>query len=268
MLHRNRLTFTAHRIAKFGLPVFTVTSVAVAGLIRMPAKPEWGSSYAWIKSAADLQGWWLIIVASLLAAFCAWVQKRVGAPETWEILHSLLNGIRDHVFSQPEMPDYHRVTLFQSRWHKNRRDIFGLCRRIAGSPKKWLVPVVRSGHTSQETTTCFQIGDADAACQGVAGQAWFRNQMVSVSDLPDLAADASQTQIEAYASRTFVDAAKIQAKRPHARSLLAVPLLLKGELWGVLVFDSRNPARIDGTTVGTLFKMLSTHLSDIIEKIL
>jgi len=103
---------------------------------------------------------------------------------------------------------------------------------------------------TRNTDTVFRAAEPDKL-EGVAGQAWARNAIVSIANLPDLESIGNQDQelqaklIEEYAAGTSVTTEwvrkRLKAKRPMARSFCGLPVECNGTMWGVLVIDSRNP---------------------------
>ena len=271
MMHRNRVSYSVHRVARRASPWLTGFCAIEPCLAKLPAKPTLGVIYEFTRWQAEQYGWWLIASAGCLLTACAIVQKSLGSPAVWETLHALLCGTQAMVFPQEQytVANYHRVTLFRGQAYRGKGDLVGLFCGFFTNRIRWLVPIVRSGHTDQNTRTRFSVGDSEEECHGIAGRAWFQDQMVSASGLPDL--NDHQTgdeQFRQYAEWTGVPEEELRRKRPRQRSLLAVPVKMKGELWGVLVFDSRDSAPINRANVGNLCKMLTGHLGTMIERVL
>lgn len=277
MLHRGRLSYAAYGVAK-RLAWWLVLFIAVeSGLTKLPIKdmsswqvPWLVDLYSFVQWQATTHGWWLILAATAGVTISLQFQRMIGSPEVWDVLHALLSSTQGLVFAGPgyEVADYHRVTLFRTRCYRNKADVIGLFRQLFQCKPRYLVPIVRSGHTSQKTKAYFSIGDGEHDCMGVAGQCWFRDQIVSCWNLPDLHSDPSEANIAAYARDSFAHADLIRCRLPAARAILAAPIQIRQEHWGVLVFDSRNPAQINQTNVDKLCGMLTGHLGKMIEKIL
>lgn len=270
MLHRSRLSYALYYATK-RIASWLVVFVGIeSGLSRLPQKDNLGWFYSFLQWQANEHAWWLILASTAIIGACIHSQKLIGSPEVWDVLHALLCGTQSLVFGNVgyEVIDYHRVTLFRCRCYRNKLDIFGMIRQLFQCKPRWLVPVIRSGHTSQKTKAYFSIGGSESECLGVAGKCWFRNQIVSVWNLPDLHNGLTETKILEYARDSYAYPELIKNRLPRARSILAVPVQLKQELWGVLVFDSRNPDQINRTNVDKLCGMLTGHLGKMIEKIL
>jgi hypothetical protein len=272
MLHRKPLKFSLYWWARLFFWIFSGLNVVAAGLAKLPVRPDYGALYAILQKFCESNAWWAVILATTGIAVTSWILKSVGSPETWDVLHDLLDGLQTTVFRGAEysVPDEHKVTIFKA---------VGACshdpawRHVLAPvlPKKsrWLEPVVRSGHTSQDTKTCFEIFDDASKCLGVAGQAWARGQVVAVAGLPDVTGATTEPysrEIKAYAKDGFVTTQWVKEKKPKSRALLAIPILVRGEPWGVLVFDSRNPQKIRYDEVEEMFRVVSRHLNTLITK--
>jgi hypothetical protein len=271
VLHRKRLTYFLYRGSKRMSGWLIVFIGIESGLAKLPEKQApVAAIYHFLQWQATEYAWWLIVLASLLVGLCLQTQKACGSSEVWDVLHSLLCGTQRLVFAGGgrSVGDFHRVTLFHARCYRNKWDICGMIAEAFQGRPRWLVPVARSGHTSQDTTTAFRIGDSDEECAGIAGQCWFRKQNVSASALPDLYTNSRDKDFRTYAKQTHVTPEALKEKPPHARSFLAYPIQVKGELWGAMVFDSRSPDPIDQTCVDQTCELISNHIGNLIEKIL
>lgn len=246
-------------------------NVVAAILSKLPARPSSGPVYAAIRDFGEANSWWLIILATSIIAFTSLLKKSIGPPDTWDTLHELMDSLHAVVFNGENyaVPDEHKVTIFKAVptcVHDSKlRRIFGRASKRA----RWLVPVVRSGHTSQDTRTCFKLDDAGEKCEGVAGQVWARGKVVAVSDLPDVSGTTSppsKNEINRYADATYVTNKRIKEKIPKSRALLGLPIMVRGQPWGVLVFDSRNPQRIQYDEMEHMFRVVLKHLNQLISK--
>lgn len=198
-----------------------------------------------------------IICAIVIACF---VYRRLGNPWVWEKIQFILDEYQDKAFNKEpgDATDHHRVTLFE---HK-KNCIF----RKHWSSEKWynpsgekpmissyLVPVKRSGHISQNSTTCFYVSDNSDDCESVAAKAWSSNQTVIKTDLPLINTRTVQRDLKSYATDTYTDIKMLQkwasAKKQMPRSIAAVPVMVSGEIWGVIVLDSRLPNGVTGDSV-------------------
>lgn len=202
---------------------------------------------AWPATAvAFMQAWaWLVTPGVLLAIpLLDWVRRLNGDPKVWRIVHDVLDAFRDKVIDSDPNDEIHqhRVTLFRhSGW------AFVL-RRWPWSG--WLVPVERSGHTTQKTDIIFRAPDDADHAEGIAGLTWSRNKVVYVEDLPDLSSDGSEAAIELYALRSHMSPSLVRQRRPRARSLCGIPVEVNGQLWGAIVVDSRHPKLLEAELRG------------------
>lgn len=225
------------------------------------------------------EAWWLLILLSVVAGTSKLICTYIGEPWAWETVQTTLEELQSHAFKQNTDPlHHHRVTLF-----KHERCRFRICfgqwrhkfwpwGRRRGPCSGWLVPVARTGHTTQKTKTVFLAPDDADAAEGIAGQAWNRSVMIPVSGLPDLNAERTEANISDYASRTWLSRELVKQRihmgLPTARSYLGIPIEVKGRKWGVLVLDSRDPNGIKlpkGLTYDT-YKVMAKFLERLLER--
>ncbi len=271
MLHQSTVSLKIHGTAKTLVAVSTIGITAVTGISKLPDSTGYGVAYSWMQSHAEKNCWWIVLGFVLLGFLATLTQRLIGSPSVWEIMYALIDDLRDEVFTTERYgddPPYHRVTLFRYRNYRNKWDIIGLARAAMRRKPNLLVPIVRSSHTGQDTDCCFKVGDSEAQCEGVAGRAWYKNRIVSVGHLPDLSHDCSDEKIRNYSQRTNIAYERTNKKRPLTRSLYAIPVTSSGCPWGVLVFDSRSPEKIDHEEVTRVCRIVTRHLSKITEKIL
>jgi hypothetical protein len=153
--------------------------------------------------------------------------------------------------------DNHRVTLFQYKktywglW-KNRR--YWTYRFFPWSFDRnpwsgWLVPVSRSGYTSQKPKAIFWAPDDSVKSEGIAGVAWATSSAVHREKLPKITKSSSDVNCDKYCEitgtlRSVLESYKSDDKVP-ARSFYSFPILSKGgEPWGVVVIDSQSQTGI------------------------
>ena len=145
---------------------------------------------------------WLLVPAFLgLAAICGYLAKRLADPAMWDLLQDLVDELRDKVFSDAgsEYQHHHRVTLFKHvRWKF-------VLRRWPWSG--WLFPVVRSGHTTQDSGVCFRAPTDPDQAEGVAGRAWGVTGALRLAELPAISATSTEAERADYASQTGVSVA-------------------------------------------------------------
>ena len=190
------------------------------------------------------QDWaWIVIFLCLVGTWgCSWGLKALGNPVLLAGVDELLDSFRDGVFPDSEEDHaHHRVTLF-----KHRRFLLrGFDFKNGGWPLSgWLVPIARSGHTTQKTNVRFLASERDDKAHGIAGRAWaVRIGTAVATGLPDLKNEnVTPEDFAEYAGRTYVPNDWSRRRQPRARSLMAFTIESnRGAPWGVLVIDSRNP---------------------------
>ncbi|WP_392551600.1 GAF domain-containing protein [Orbus wheelerorum] len=194
-------------------------------------------------------------IPSYLLLIVIWVLSKIlscfFSNKKWSLIKSILDYTQKSFFSYLDEPeDYHRVTLFQlkksykcSPWFENDNFLKRLCNR-----DKYLIPILRSGELSQKTNVKFKVCDSSDKSEGIAGRALASRKTISVSNLPCIGEKTTINDIKKYAKDTFSDKNMIEyyrkAKKTMPRSIVAIPIEVKGNLWGVLVFDSRSPEAI------------------------
>jgi len=188
------------------------------------------------------------------------LKKLLGPPWLWNTVHSYLDSFREEAFNVglDDAQHHHRVTLFRYKpwyWHFRRWPWSG-----------WLVPVERSGHTTQASISVYRAPDDADKAEGVAGMTWARRRIVNVSNLPDLSEDPSRDDMQRYAKATGMNLEVVKKKRPKARSFCGIPVEIKGEVWGVLVLDSRSADGIN-TNSQILYRPLGKFLAKILERV-
>ena len=177
------------------------------------------------------------IVVPVLVAFVTlgpFARRLIGPPWAWDAVRNFLDRFQEYLFEQEGPKHHHRVTLF-----KRTRFRWSLCRWPWSG---WLVPIARSGHATQKTSTAFLAPDKADLAEGVAGQAWVRDESVVVSDLPNIGGNnPSDKNLDRYAVRTWVSKRWLRRNKQHARFFCGIPVEVRGKPWGVIVLDSRNP---------------------------
>ncbi len=138
-----------------------------------------------------------------------------------------------------------------------------------------MIPVARSGHKTRSRIAKFRASsDAPGNAEGIAGQAWANECPVQIYGLPDINTDiVAETDMDDYASQGWVSKKWVEKRRekkkPHALSLLGIPVEVKNKPWGALVVDSRNSDEILSETAlkKQKYKSLVNILSKLLEKV-
>jgi hypothetical protein len=223
-----------------------------------PLKPSIIRVQSWI--------WWLSPLLILLAGVFTWIRKQIGEPWVWGAIHHLMNTYRDFVFSEEkqETKHHHRVTLFRHcPWYHPY-----CLRRLPWGAR--LVPVARSGHTTQKTDTTFRAPDNADKAEGFAGKAWAKFATIIIDNLPDLEADQSDEAIREYAKKAFFSEEWVRRRiaegRVNARSFCGIPIRVNGIEWGVIVIDSRSPVAVKRVAEGQ-YEVMGKVLSKLLERV-
>jgi len=180
---------------------------------------------------------WLLIVIPFALVLLDWCRTKAQTPWFENAIRKLLDELQEHGFSRSEYDgsprDHHRLTLFRHR---------KLCFRRWPFYGGFMVPKLRSGNLTQNVTSYFRCPDKGDDVEGIAGRAYRTGSSVVVTGLPDVSMDtASDDELKLYADKTFVKVDWLRSHRPHARSLLGIPIRINGSIAWVLVIDSRNP---------------------------
>lgn len=188
---------------------------------------------------------------------------------------ALLNRLGNEVWDRPpaklEGPvPRHRITLFQ---------LVPRTRFAKWLQSDWthrLVPRARIPAAGRRPRRVFLVHDHyEEHCEGVAGRAFCKvGEALVVPDLPnlhpeiELNAHSKRQLVDKYARRTFLDPRKIEQDLPYSRMIGGVCLILGGERWGVLVFDSVDPNALgpQHLSTHTPIKRLLGVLTLILEK--
>lgn len=226
---------------------------ALLGSAQKAGKPEAYSSPFWASVVGLGQEFvWVLPVLGVVGLVAKLVCDYVGPPWVWEAVQKIIDRFAEKSFETAPGAAVHeyRVTLFRRTW---ALALPWRCRQRAGSRWRWpwsgwLVPVVRSGFTTQNTGTIFLAPDDADNAEGVAGQAWARRQVVQTHELPDIRTDPTDQIIKEYAAKTFVSEKWVRDRlrdgRPFPLTLCGIPVEVGGKVWGVLVLDSRHPQAI------------------------
>lgn len=250
--------------------------VVVGALLKYELSPTPYLLQGWHVLVNDLAvltqpiAWIVVPTSALLVGACETGRKMIGAPWLWGVVKVALDTLRRDLFDGHNAPDHHhRITLFRYRgW------ILRPC-RWPGSG--WLVPVARSGHSTQKTGTKFRAPSEPTRAEGIAGRSYVTKGTLFVpppnaAPLPRVGKDASAPEIEEYAKRTFIDQRWITRqleKRDDElpRSYVGFLIEVKGKPWGVIVIDSAEPA-LDPKLVQRGFNLIGGTLSKVLEGVL
>lgn len=245
--------------------VLVVVSATLPTLLKadLEALPPWLMPFR--PSLLYVRGitWMLLLTAALLLVGVRFTRQKLS--DRWIIdgIRDVLNFLRERAFSADKVDDplhFHRVTLFRYtrwRWCFQRWPWGG-----------WLVPIARSGHTTQRVKSVFRVPDEADKAEGIAGMTWTMQNTVVIDELPDLNCRATSSQDFAqYADRTKISHETAKSKRPHSRSFMGLPVSVAGQNWGVIVIDSRSPQFTVGKRVLTTYAAVAKPLQRFLERL-
>lgn len=217
---------------------------------------------------------YIIICSAVIISF---LYRLMGDPWVWEKIKFILDEYQGKAFQQnpDDSSDHHRITLF-----KFKKNCFFVKHWSSSSPlKPWgtkkifssfLVPVLRSGHLSQKSSAVFYISDDSDNCEGIAAKAWSNRRAVVTDSLPYLKpGDPKSRDVATYSKITNCDKAMIMkymdSGRPMPRSIAAIPIIVFGDMWGVIVLDSRHPNGVSSDSVLN-FELTVALVGQLLEK--
>lgn len=205
-----------------------------------------------------------------------WFLRRRGDPWVWDKLQILLDRFQEVAYRQfsNHIKDDHRVTLFRYKrwyWKPSHPRTDG---RLPWTKDRlpwngWLVPILRSGKTSQKTQAVFMVPDNGNHAEGVAGLAWASNSVIVADSLTAPGNSSSDNTIRNYAKRTNCPESVVRdyiAKRkPLPASIAAIPIEVNNVPWGILVLDSRHRNGVSGELVEN-FTLIVQSISQLLER--
>lgn len=214
--------------------------------------------------AVQAMTWWALPVATGVVGLAQLLKKHIGSPQYWDLVHYLLDELRTAVFKNKQNEQFsERVTLFRHRK-------FAMVTRV-WPWSGWLVPVERSGHLTRKSDAIWRAPDDGDSAEGIAGRVWVGGNIIRVDELPELTVDSPEELIREYASRTFIEEKqlrkKLKKKKTMPRAMCGIPIEFNGQVWGVIVIDSRLPVLIAETDIRRFYKIHSAILNKILSKL-
>jgi hypothetical protein len=243
-------------------------SGALGALLKAPADqvPFLETSIRSLQSNA----WWLLLLFAVAIGIASFFCSLIGSPKTWKTVKAHLDGFQETVFHEvtEDHLQAHRVTLF--KWVRfNWRCWPWQWKRHPWSG--WLIPIVRSGHTTQKSSTAFLAPDNADLAEGVAGKAWGNRRVVSRDNLPRIDSNSSDSTIRDYAKRAWVSEAwvrgRLKASKQCARSFRGIHVEVSGARWGVIVIDSIGETIPFSDESERTYRMLAKCLSSLLREI-
>lgn len=197
---------------------------------------------------------WLTPLGIIITAAGPFIERSlVRVPRQRAALKKCLDELRPHIFigemNRANTPEHHyRLTIFKK------------C--LGSRARIW----VRSGIATEKSKVCFRFDTRRVErCQGFAGTCLAHNVRMGVEKLPCITGDASDQEIQAYASMAFVTPEWAKKHRPSGRCFAAYPIRRNGRPWGVLVADSRHPEGIQsGWQPATTHKERQSEMIEIL----
>ncbi len=240
-----------------GCDYFILVAGAFIAGIALISKQDKGQFSEWPTQLQPVllwflqNNWWFVLGLTALAAIAKIIKERLDRTWVWTAVQAIVDRIQTEAFAQqPGYAHHHRATLF--RHQRCKWWPFPL-RYFVDPPGKrrwpcsgWLVPAIRSGHTTQHTTTYFLAPDDADKAEGVVGHIWASNKEVALAAGTALRRNADDVAIVDYAGKTFVSATwakhELSNDKVLAASFRGIPVEGKaGRKWGVLILDSRDP---------------------------
>lgn len=214
---------------------------------------------------------WIYLIL-LLTFLAGKFGARHGSRVIWEALQRQIDSLQKEAFPLHvnAVNDLHRVTLFKKkkRCFSKRAAKFWMHK----GKSEWLVPVLRSGHTSKGTKAKFRAPDNGKDAEGIVGLCWSSDSMQYRERLPNINKQSSEANKERYCQasnmpREMLNGYCIDGK-DLARCILAFPIITKNaNRWGVLVFDSMDPVGVDRQRVEQAFRVLAETLGVLVEEV-
>jgi hypothetical protein len=187
-------------------------------------------------------------------------RRRLERKTLWPLIKEILDEFRKQIYPRNEL-HLHRVTLF-------KRCGWVFRKRFFDAPGwGWLKIIERSGHTRRNSRTVFFAPNDEDKAEGVAGLAWAWNTVVYREDLPDVKGGTPSDRVfKLYADGSNTPIDLVRELRPSSRSLCGIPVEVGGQIWGVLVVDSRQ-VKLPQDKIEQHYPLVAKFLSRILERL-
>lgn len=198
----------------------------------------------------DLGG--LLFLSALGVGLGELLRVWAGDPKFYQFAEPLLDSLRRYAFAANYLAQdpehHHRATLFRYRrfkwWVWPWRKWCNPWGAGRGPFSGWLEPVARSGHATKKTRILFLAPDDADHAEGIAGHIWRCKRELSAIVLPNMNSPPTDAQIAEYAEQSWVDVSLIKRYLSKQSSLpgsmAGFPIFKSGQIWGVVVLDSRR----------------------------
>jgi hypothetical protein len=203
--------------------------------------------------------------------------RLLGHPQILECVQEILTTFQRDVFGSlgdGELADSHRVTLYRYQtwclW-PGRGYWYWPWGKGAWPNSGWMVPITRAGPDSRASTIF--LAKSSTEFEGICGAVHFLQQgalEMGSTVLPDIKVDASDSDITAYASKTFVSESmirnRIRGNRPCARYFFALRVEVQSKKWGVLMIDSRASSPPQPQKTQHIFGQINKVLGHLLKR--
>jgi hypothetical protein len=174
------------------------------------------------------------------------------ASQTQRALQRVLDGLRREFFRGVDETDGPRATLFVCREPEAEAGL-----------RKRLVIYDRAGAYKNSSCTWVVDDDERDRCRGLAGQAWFAWRTAKRTAACDWPTDGNPAEKEQYARSLDLTLAEAETLNVKSRTLIAAPIDVKGERWGVLVLDCRKVVTMSDSPSSTQNLLLRLSVAAI-----
>jgi len=168
------------------------------------------------------------------------------SPARRESLQRTLENLQQYLFKGKDGPlhDY-RVTIFRySRWNWKVLTWLAIWRDGRSVHSGWLMPYMRTGHLTLNCRSCWNVPFDGKRIQGVAGQVFSCNQVITIKDLRLLSPSSTNKQLADYAKQVWVTSewlkSRLEDGSSFARSYCGIPIEINRKPWGAIIIDSKD----------------------------
>jgi len=269
------LAFWAHRPfwdkGEFGFAILTaIAATTVAALAAIPGVPP---GLRVVSAIAVFLGACGVAGCKLRAKVLDDREKAAKAAEqaaAEQQRNAEVQALRDKAASQARrsisrLLEGLRMEFFQTGEEDTPRATLFVCREPQPEAKlrKCLCIYARAGVYRDSERTWALDDNELTECRGLAGRVWFRWATESVTAACDWPDDGTQAQKEAYANSLGMTLAEAESLNVKARTVVAVPIEVNGERWGVLVLDCRKAIKITPTEARVRHRLLGLSAAAI-----
>jgi len=203
-----------------------------------------------VLSWTGINSWLIVLFLTVTGALAKLGRDSFNAAFIWTLIQDVIDRVAREAFPNLDGLDHHhRATLFRyQQWCVCPTPVrlwwwpYG---RGRWPNSGWLVPIVRSGHATQKSRTVFLAPDDADHVEGVAGAVWASGKLLEVACAKAIDPSASVGDINTYSAKTWVTSEWVQqqvdAGKVLSASFKGIPIEVRGQKWGVLLLDSRNP---------------------------